>query len=119
MPLMVKGYTTFSFLYLKTFTTVHDHLEKIKLKLYLQGDSGGPLVTEVDGRWTVIGLTSWGYSCAKKDSPGVFSKVSSFVYMLKQDIGLSLQWRFSRLANLTFSRIITMKMLQIKTIKGN
>ena len=58
--------------------------------MFSQGDSGGPLVTKVEGRWTVIGLTSWSYSCAKKDSPGVFSKVSSFVYMLKQDIGLTL-----------------------------
>ena len=48
------------------------------------------MVTKVDGRWTVIGLTSWSFSCAKKDSPSTFSKVSSFVYMLKQDIGLSL-----------------------------
>ena len=51
----------------------------------LQGDSGGPLVTEVDGRWTVIGLTSWGYSCGKASAPAMFAKVSSFVYMLEHD----------------------------------
>ena len=65
-------------------------LAQNQIRIVSQGDSGGPLVTKVDGRWTVIGLTSWGYSCAKEDSPGIFSKVSSFVYMLKQDIGLSL-----------------------------
>ena len=43
------------------------------------------MVTEVDGRWTVIGLTSWGYSCAKASAPAMFAKVSSFVYMLDQE----------------------------------
>jgi len=40
-----------------------------------QGDSGGPLMTEVDGRWTLVGIVSAGYSCAKRGQPGIYHKV--------------------------------------------
>ena len=41
-----------------------------------QGDSGGPLMMEHDGRWTLIGLVSAGYSCAKKGQPGIYHRVA-------------------------------------------
>ena len=43
---------------------------------------------EVNGRWTVIGLSSWGYSCGKVGAPGVFTKLSEFIFMLDKDIGM-------------------------------
>lgn len=41
-----------------------------------QGDSGGPLMTEMEGRWTLIGIVSAGYSCAKRGQPGIYHRVA-------------------------------------------
>jgi len=43
-----------------------------------QGDSGGPLMTRdpKTGAWTLIGLVSAGYSCAKPGQPGIYHKIS-------------------------------------------
>ncbi|CAK1542038.1 unnamed protein product [Leptosia nina] len=50
-----------------------------------QGDSGGPLQvklkeTKYEGSMhMVIGVTSFGIKCGKKDQPGIYTKVSSFL----------------------------------------
>jgi len=42
------------------------------------GDGGSPLVCQAQsGRWTVVGLVTWGVGCAS-DIPGVYAKVSYF-----------------------------------------
>lgn len=40
-----------------------------------QGDSGGPLACKVNGVYTLLGVTSWGYECGESFAPGIYTKV--------------------------------------------
>jgi len=42
-----------------------------------KGDSGGPLISEKKTQlWELIGIVSWGESCAAANSPGVYVRLN-------------------------------------------
>jgi len=51
-----------------------------------QGDSGSPLFLEVDGRYRVIGLVSWGLSCALDKIPGVYTNVAYYLPWIREQV---------------------------------
>ncbi|OQR70884.1 plasma kallikrein-like [Tropilaelaps mercedesae] len=40
------------------------------------GDSGGPMTLFLNGRWTIVGITSAGFGCAQSHQPGIYHQVS-------------------------------------------
>lgn len=49
------------------------------------GDSGGPLTVIMDGRYILVGLTSFGEGCARRDKPGVYTRITSFLDFLEEN----------------------------------
>ncbi|KAM9330530.1 transmembrane protease serine 11D-like [Gastrophryne carolinensis] len=54
-----------------------------------QGDSGGPLATtQMQNRWSLIGIVSFGEECGLANKPGVYTKITSVRWWITEKSGL-------------------------------
>lgn len=67
-----------------------------------QGDSGGPiqikmpLDTNGNMHW-ILGVTSFGIKCGRKNRPGVYTRVSSFIDWIEENV-----WQQKKIPQLLF-----------------
>merc|ERR1711915_546239 len=51
-----------------------------------QGDSGGPLALQENGKYTVVGVTSYGRGCARPGLAGVYARVTNYLDWINSNI---------------------------------
>ena len=58
-------------------------LSSFRFIIIFVGDSGGPLIARETTYFSLIGVVSWGFGCARPDAPGVYARVTSQLDWIK------------------------------------
>ncbi|XP_044727947.1 transmembrane protease serine 9-like [Chrysoperla carnea] len=51
-----------------------------------QGDSGGPLLINIDGRYEIVGIVSWGVGCGRPGYPGVYTRLTRYLSWVENNL---------------------------------
>ncbi|XP_018419337.1 PREDICTED: urokinase-type plasminogen activator [Nanorana parkeri] len=54
-----------------------------------KGDSGGPLICQYNGQMVLYGIISWGDECAKKNKPGVYTRMTNYLTWIEKNMAQS------------------------------
>jgi len=46
----------------------------------------GPLTYDDDGKQTLVGVVSWGFGCAEKGHPGVYSRITEVLPWIEEEL---------------------------------
>lgn len=71
---------------IKFIDEVFQHLRAVYI---ITGDSGGPLMTTTPSdpsQWYIEGIVSFGAVCGSEGWPGIYTKVSSYLPWIKQNV---------------------------------
>ena len=81
-----SGGKSFSFS-MSSFNSIIHRSFEIKILTHLNLSFSGPLIVNEDGKYTLVGVVSWGYGCAMEGYPGVYARVSSVMPWIKEIVG--------------------------------
>ncbi|XP_073452855.1 urokinase-type plasminogen activator [Aquarana catesbeiana] len=54
-----------------------------------KGDSGGPLICNHNDQMVLYGVISWGDECAKKNKPGVYTRMTNYLSWIEENMAES------------------------------
>ena len=73
-----------SFRFLSRYVSKFSTFDKTASALLQIGDSGGPIFGWTGHYWEQVGVVSYGFGCADRDYPGIYTRLSYYYRWIKE-----------------------------------